>query len=159
MARPHPALIDVAAGRPMTMKPESTSLVTSAREHRMGGLLWSLASSGELELDSEAARVLVDADLVLRSRQRRMWGALEHIAETLEPMGIEITAFKGVIAQARWYDREGERPCEDVDVLLPPGAAGRASEILTALQPSHRLVDHADRLASSGAIQSLQLRV
>src|SRR5207248_898535 len=159
MARPHPALIDLAAGRPMAMKSDSMSLVASAREHRMGGLLWSRASSGELELDPEAARILLEEDLVLRGRQRRMWGVLDDVARKLEAIDIEIAVFKGIIAQTRWYDREGERPCVDLDVLLPPGAEARAGDVLRALQPTHRLTAHADRLASSGALQSLELRV
>src|SRR5438128_604839 len=135
MARPHPALVDLAACRPMAVETDASALVASAREHRMGGLLWSLASSDLLELDPGSAKVLLADDLVLRAQQRRMWEALDHVADTLDALGIEIATFKGITAQARWYDREGERPCVDVDVLLPSGAEGRAAEILRALKP------------------------
>jgi Uncharacterised nucleotidyltransferase len=159
MARPHPVLVELAAGRPIDVEPDAPSLVASAREHRMGGLLWSLASSHRIDLDADVAKPLLADDLLLRARQRRMWEALERIADTLERLGVEVATFKGITAQARWYDREGERPCVDVDILLPPGSEARASEILQALRPEHRLIADADRLVSSGALQSLQVSV
>jgi Uncharacterised nucleotidyltransferase len=159
MARPHPALLDLAAGRPMPAPTDPQTLVVSAREHRMGGLLWSVASFGGIELGPGRSRTLLADDLLFRNRVRRMWGAIDSIAGTLGTLGIEIATFKGVSAQARWYDREGERPCVDVDVLVPPGTERRASEILHVFAPDHVLVEDASRFASSGVLQSLQFRV
>ena len=44
MPRPHPALFPVAAGRELPPVTDRAELVRSAREHRMGGLVWSRVS-------------------------------------------------------------------------------------------------------------------
>ena len=40
--------------------------------------------------------------------------------------GIDVASIKGPITESRWYDREGERPCSDVDLWLSPHQFDRA---------------------------------
>ena len=100
--RPHPALVDLAAGRLLGPTGDPAVLVRSAREHRMGGLLWTRVGQGELELDAPARRTLVEDDLVFAARRRRLWSALASVAEQVQSLGIEVATVKGVTAEARW---------------------------------------------------------
>ena len=63
MAYPHPALIEVAAGRPSGPVADSAALVESAFQHRMAGLAFHAAGNGELDIDSEARHALAAAKL------------------------------------------------------------------------------------------------
>ncbi|MCP3975324.1 MAG: hypothetical protein GY720_12640, partial [bacterium] len=58
MARPHPSLYDIAAGRAVRPVAESEAFVESAVEHRMAGLaLWAAAQS-DFGLDAVGKQVL-----------------------------------------------------------------------------------------------------
>ncbi len=72
---------------------------------------------------------------------------------------MEFAIFKGVIAEQRWYDRVGERPCWDLDILLAPSQLGRIDEIVSSLQPGHALAGVSQRLFERGFIQGLTLWV
>ncbi len=56
MAHPHPALIELAAGRPLPFRVgDPEHLLVTALEHRMHGLLWSAV---EIDLPLETQRRL-----------------------------------------------------------------------------------------------------
>ncbi|CAA9271291.1 MAG: hypothetical protein AVDCRST_MAG76-3389 [uncultured Acidimicrobiales bacterium] len=159
MAGPHPALLDLAADRPLARQVDWDRLVASAVEHRMGGLLWSRVRTGEIHCPTVWKEQLAGADVVVRSRHRRIWEALASVNRRLGALDVEFAVIKGVPAEARWYARAGERPCRDLDLLIGPGDVGRIGEVLAALDPEHELRDHAAELVELGLVQSFDLVV
>lgn len=158
MARPHHPLVALAAGRaPEPLPTADDGLLASAIDHGMHGLLWSWVRDREPDY-SERVR-LAGVDAATRQRHARLWHVLAEVRARLSALGVEVAALKGVAAEARWYGRIGERPCDDVDVLVEPGAVSRAAEIVTALEPGHRLRDEVAALARAGVMQSVNLRV
>jgi len=151
-------LVDLAAGRapegPLAPGPE---LVASAVDHGMQGLLWSWVRDHAPEFPDRHG--LAGLDLATRQRHERLFTALAEVRVRLDAVGVTVVACKGVTAEARWFARVGERPCTDVDVLVEPGAAGRAAVILDALAPGHPLRPEIDGLVRSGAMQSVNVVV
>ena len=153
MARPHPALVALAAGRHPGPLPGSAALVTSAIDHGMQGLLWThVADLGD---GAGWRRTLAGADVAIRQRHDRLWDTLATVRDRLAAVDVELATVKGVTAEARWYGRPGERPSTDLDVVVPPAAATRADEVLDVLQPGHALRSHAVELATSSVMQSV----
>ncbi|NIA25412.1 MAG: hypothetical protein GWP04_07555 [Gammaproteobacteria bacterium] len=159
MARPHPALIELAAGRPLPVVEDPDRLLDSAVEHRTTGLLWTRVEAGELKGSEQWERTLAMLSLRDEARHRRLWESLENVADKLAGAGIQIAAFKGVTAEARWYGRIGERPCYDVDILVDPAAADRADDVVACLDPDHSLVGHLQELFHRGLVQAVELEV
>jgi hypothetical protein len=140
MARPHPLLLDIAAGRPASATGHDLAeLARSAHEHRMTGQLWSRVTAGEIDGPNEWKQGLAARDMRVRARHQRFWVTLPKVASVLGDLGVGCATFKGITTEARWHDRVGERPSTDIDLLLPPGSEARASEIVEALAPDHRL--------------------
>jgi hypothetical protein len=158
MAAPHPALLDLAARRdPRSVPPqERATLAASADEHRMGGLLWSSVAAGKLELPPAEVRSLAMRDLAAQGRHRRLWDMLGVIQERLAPLDVRVATVKGISAEWRWYSRIGERPCNDLDLLLDPGALPKVREVLAALEGSYVPADAAP-LLRAGILQSLDI--
>jgi hypothetical protein len=123
----------------------------------MQGLLWTWVRDHAPDY-SERAR-LGGFDAATRQRHERLGVTLTAVRDRLRDVGVEAVALKGVTAEARYYDRTGERPSTDVDVLVAPEARGRAGAVVRALDPSHPLVDVVDSLVSSGSVQSVDVRV
>ena len=161
MARPHPALIDLAAGRPMPSRINDPGhLLVSAVDHRMQGLLWSAVVRGEIELPLDIERHLATLDLRTQAHHRKLWTALEEITGILGGHGIEVATFKGITAEARWHDRTGERPSRDIDLWVDPGPGPNAmQDALAALSPHHVLDGHIAKLAGPGTLQSVDVGV
>lgn len=159
MARPHPVLIDLAAGRPLPDCSDPMSLLISAVEHRMAGLLWSRVEAGEVELPETARRGLAAHNLQVRAHHRRLWEGLAEIDGVISSLGGQVASAKGVTAEARWYDRAGDRPSRDVDLLLRPDDLHLADEIVAAVHPDHRLLGHVASLAERGHLQSVDIRL
>jgi hypothetical protein len=158
VARPHPALLALAAGRPPSpVDDHDDGLLGSAIDHGLHGLLWAWARDGAPGYDQRARL----AGLVAATRQRhaRLWAALDEVGARLAAVDVEVLALKGVTAEARWYGALGERPSTDVDVLLAPGDAVRPARALRALDPDHPLLPVIDDLARRGAVQTVDLRV
>ncbi|GEM_PF-1724915 len=154
VGRPHPALLSLAAGRgPGDIDHAGRALYDSAMEHGMQGLLWSWLRDHDGGW-AHAADVAA-ADLATRHRHRTLWDTLATTRARLEAHGIDAVAIKGVTAEARWYDRAGERPCTDVDVLVAPDAIAHADDVLDALQPDHPLRGHLSDLVRAGVMQSV----
>jgi len=125
----------------------------------MTGLLWTRVEAGEMKGDEEWERTLAMLTLRDEARHRRLWEALENVTDKLARAGIQIAAFKGVTAEARWYDRIGERPCYDVDILVDPAAADRADDVVACLDPDHLLIGHFQELLRHGLLQAVELEV
>jgi hypothetical protein len=151
-----PSLLELAAARqPSSHAAVTSELLSLAREHRMAGLLWTWLR--EQPVDPTLKRELGVYDLYVRAHQQRMWNVLEWSVARLATAGLDVATIKGVTAEARWYGREGERPCSDVDLLLSPLQRDRASAALAALQPDHPWVPHVDAMAARGQAQSATL--
>jgi hypothetical protein len=155
--RPHPALIEVAAGRGLPTITDPMPMVRSAFEHGMAGLLLT-----EVELTDQAWRRPVLG--LLRARQasvvawhQRLWSGLESIVAVLDEIGVEVAVAKGIAAEARWYSRLGDRPCSDLDLLISPADTGRIDDIIAAVEPSHPLCGRTRRLAERGFLHSIDL--
>ncbi len=159
MARPHPALIELAAGRPIPGFDDPARLLTSAMEHRMTGLLSARAEAGEVDLPDETQRKLAFHNLQIRAHHQRLWRGLAEINTVMGRCGAEVATAKGVTAEARWYDRAGDRPSSDVDLLLRPDDWHLIDEIVASVQPDHRLIGHLASLAERGDLQSVDVRL
>jgi hypothetical protein len=159
MSRPHPALFDIARGDPVRPIENYDELLRSAGEHRMTGLLWSRLNEGALDGPSEFSRKLGIIHLAIRRHHRNLWSALEEVTTRLDQVGIQVATFKGVSAEARWYDNEGERPSGDLDLWVAPPNVTRFGEIVRLLQPDHPLVDVVQRLVAKGYLASVDIRL
>lgn len=159
MGLPHPALLDLASGRVLSPVEGYEDLLRSATEHRMKGLLWTRVSSGEVVWSRNQNLRLAADFLATEERNRRMWRAIPAIIERLEAIGVEAAVLKGVPAEARWYNRIGERPCSDLDLLISPGGRCRAGEIIRALDPQHELRDVFQSILDRGLSREVVLVV
>lgn len=157
MAVPHPALIDLAAGRSVPPVEDVARLVASAVEHKMQGLLWLEAETGRLVLPRAAELALASGQLRTRARHDRLWRSLVEATKSLEAVGIKVAAAKGVTAEARWYPNMGSRPSRDVDLFLRPSDMPRVSEALITLQPDHPFRDRIFHLVRAGHLQSVDV--
>jgi hypothetical protein len=155
--RPHPALIQLAAGRPVPPFDDHDELARSALEHRMGGLLWSQVAAGAVDGPTAWRERLARSDLVTRNRHHRMWRTLEDISALLAANDIDVAAFKGVAAEHRWYRRMGDRPCSDLDLLLRPDHLDRMDAAMELVQPGHPLTGRAGALAQRGELHAIEL--
>lgn len=155
--RPHPALVELAAGRALPPVHDHDEVARSALEHRMGGLLWS-AVRDDATWPPTCRERLAGADLVVRRRHQELWSAFAALSRTLGAEGIRVATFKGVAAEHRWYDRLGARPCNDLDLLLDPSQLDRVDEIVALVEPGHALRDRVGTLVQKGLLQSVELR-
>ncbi len=156
--RPHPALIEVAAGRGLPKVDDPMPMLRSALAHGMAGLLLV-----EVEQTDQPWRRLLLG--LLRARQasvaawhKQLWSGLESIMGVLDDIGVEVATAKGIAAEARWYTRLGERPCSDLDLLLAPDQLNRIDDIIAAVEPSHPLCGKTRRLAEQGYLESVDLK-
>jgi hypothetical protein len=161
MAAPHPVIIELAAGRTAKfVEPgEAPALLASALEHGMHGLLWSSVSAGEIHLPRDQALILAKVDLAVRAHNAQLWAMLTDLQERLGQIGVRVATAKGISAEARWYDRPGERPSNDLDLLLEPGSEVRIEEVIDLLEPEYFLRDDAPELVRHGILQSLDMTV
>jgi hypothetical protein len=154
---PHPALIEVAAGRRLPAVTDPGPLLRSAFAHGMAGLLLSEVERARPPWRRTALAVLTARQAAVRAWHQRLWAGLASVAATLEELGVEVAVAKGVVAEARWYDRMGERPCSDLDLLLSPADLGRIDDVVAAIEPSHPLCGSVRRLAERALLQSIDL--
>lgn len=140
MAHPDSLLVEIAAGRPIEGERGAGGLVESAVEHRMTGLLWSAVQRGDVLLPPDDRARLSRIDMANRLRERQIEVALSEAVRRVAALGIELATFKGVSAARRWYDRPGERPTSDLDLLVGPHHRLRFPEIIRALDPGNELL-------------------
>lgn len=134
MTAPVPELIDLVAGRSVSPGP---GLITSAIEHRLAGLLLSQVEAGAVTVPDRDHRTLIAADLAVTAHHRQLWSALGAAERRLSEAGVTAIALKGVADEARWYDRFGERPCGDVDLIVAPGDVETVIEVFGSALPSN----------------------
>jgi hypothetical protein len=89
---------------------------------------------------------------------QRLWSGLESARKIFDELGVEVAIAKGIAAEARWYSRLGERPCNDLDLLLSPTQLDRIDDIIAAIEPSHPLCGKTFQLAKRGFLQSIDLK-
>lgn len=157
MARPHSALVDLAASRPIPKLRDVDALLRSAREHKMYGLLWQASKQDEVELPRDAQATLAMWSLSAQAHNRSLWVSLEEDVRMLESIGLAVATAKGVTAEERWYPSLGTRPTSDVDLLLAPSALSRADEALAMFQSTHPLNGSLGCLAENGDLQSVDI--
>jgi hypothetical protein len=151
--------MSIARGESIPMVRDQLELLESAFDHRMTGLLWSRASAGHVSLEEDISKELERIDLLTWGRHMRLWAGLERISDQLTTLGVEFAVLKGVVAEHRWYERVGERPCWDLDILIAPDSWGRLDEIVSHLQPDHALAKETQELFHRGLIQGVTLWV
>jgi hypothetical protein len=156
-AGPHPALIDVAAGRGLPIVTDPMPLLRSAVAHGMAGLLLSEVERTDPPWRRIALGVLTARQASVRAWHERLWAGLVSISAVLDDAGIDVAIAKGIAAEARWYARAGERPCNDLDLLLSPAHLGQIDDVIAAIEPSHPLRGKVRRLAERGVIQAVDL--
>jgi hypothetical protein len=154
---PHPALIDVAAGRGLPIVTDPMPLLRSAFAHGMGGLLLSEVERTDAPWRRIALGVLTARQASVRAWHERLWAGLVSVSAVLDDAGIDVAIAKGIAAEARWYDRTGERPCNDLDLLLSPAHLSRIDDVIAAIEPSHPLCGKVRRLAERDVIQAIDL--
>lgn len=159
MPGPHPALIELAAGRPMRFLGlvDAAAVVSSAFEHRVAGLLWTEVQQGAVVLPRSLMLQLAREDLRQQSIQLEQWRGAARVADLLGGLGIGVVMAKGVAAERRWYGRMGERPSNDVDLMLEPGTERRLPEIVEAFGVDRVLHGAAAALLSTGVLQSIDI--
>ena len=93
--------------------------------------------SGQVNLTTEAERLLTAADLSNVAHHGHLWSALVAARDALGAEGISIATLKGVASEARWYSRTGERPCADLDLWLAPDDVDRIERVLEVMAPEY----------------------
>jgi hypothetical protein len=152
VGRPHPALLALAAGGdpgPISDR----AILSSAIDHGMQGLLWTFVR--DRAPDCPWRTELAGADLAVRRRHQRLRDTLVGVRDRLASRGVDMATAKGVTAEARWYEREGERPCSDVDILVAPDSLADADAVLDALDPTHPLRGAITGLVARDRLQSV----
>ena len=157
MARPHPALIEIVAGRQAAPPADEMEFVESAGEHRLAGLAFWAAEEGFIELGTAARRDLAGAKLAIVAHNRKVAGAAASLMSELEAAGHQAAIFKGVASESRWYPESGTRPSTDADLLLRPGG-GDLDALIRELVPDHPLEGRISRLVERGHIQSIDFQ-
>jgi len=157
MARPHPALIEIVAGRKAPPPADEMEFVNSAGEHRLAGLAFWAAEAGFIELGTAARRKLAGAKLATVAHNRKVAGAAASLMSELEDAGHHVAIFKGVATESRWYPEPGTRPSTDADLLLRPGG-GDLDTLIGRLVPDHPLRGRINVLVERGYVQSIDFQ-
>lgn len=140
MAHPDPLLLKMAAGRPIEGERGDRGLIDSAIEHRMTGLLWSAVQRGDVGLPADERARLSTIDMANRLRGRQIERALSEAVRRAAALNIDLATFKGVSAAWRWYERPGERPTSDLDLLVDPHDRLRFVEVIRVLDAGSELL-------------------
>ncbi|CAN5883511.1 hypothetical protein BH23ACT2_BH23ACT2_24740 [soil metagenome] len=159
MSAPHPALLEVAARRPVRSVHDEQRLLDSAAEHRMVAAVLDAARVDHLPLSAHGLTTLGVWDLAEQREHLRFWSTIAEVQELLGPLGVDVTVLKGVATEARWYDGPGQRVTTDVDLLLDPTALTRVGELVGRLDPDHASIRLLDDLVARRLIQHVDLRV
>ena len=159
MTPPHPALLEIAAGRPADGGAADGAFLMSCHEHRMVGAALRAAENGTLTLDSIALETLNIWDLGEQREHLRFWRTHADVQEALRPLGVEVAVLKGIATEARWYDRLGQRVTTDLDLFLDPAALPRVVEVIGHLDPTYAPTDAVDWLVRRRLLPHVDLHV
>lgn len=158
MAQPHPALIEIAASRPILPVDDYAALLRSAIEHRMGGLLWAAVKDGSLEVPEQTEQALAFHQLRIRRHHKELWAVLDELTDRFDEVGVRVATLKGITAEARWYGEMGQRPSQDLDLLVDPIALRDVDKVIELLQPDHWLRSYLGAVISASGLQAIDLR-
>jgi hypothetical protein len=158
VARPSSALIDLAAGRSPSIEGLDISLVRSATEHRMQGLLYTWAAAHQL-VDGEAGAALTAAEARSWARNQLLAVHAGRLEKSAAAHGVDVTFIKGVALESQIYMRSGERPTSDIDICIRGGTTEGIAGWVASLQPHHMWVPHLTALLGGHHIQSVDLVV
>lgn len=148
-------LIMLAAGRLPARIPHNESLVSLAVEHKMHGLVASALDSRADEASNELRKDMASVEGQTWARHVFLTSELARVTSSFAERGVEHYVIKGPAMERRFYDRIGERPFGDLDVvLLPPFSVTEALEVL---EDTQRDPDVVQRLAADGWIQSVDV--
>lgn len=158
MTRPNPALLQLARTGRLGGFANEDALLESAVEHRMDGLLWS-ALRNDPEVGSKGwRRAVARNDLINRRRNETNWQGLRTAVALASAAGIQLGTLKGVTAEARWYDRLGDRPSGDLDLVMAPTDLALAAEVIELLGPGQAQGFDLRPYVMSGILQSVEFR-
>lgn len=123
----------------------------------MGGLVMSAIES-RLDAESTALRKeLASLDGRTWAHHRFLATELANLSSSLAERGVKHYLIKGLAVETQFYDRTGERPCADLDIVLMPSASvASALDALGYTSHDPRLVQ---RLAHGSWIQSVEVRL
>lgn len=150
-------LISLAAGRQPTRLPTSTRLSALCIDHRMQGLVMSTLDSIEDVRAAGLREELASIDGQTWARHVFLAAELARVSSSLTERGIGHYLIKGLAVERRFYDRTGERPSADLDLVLMPGSP--VEDALEVLEDDEHDHDVIGRLANDGWIQSVDVRL
>jgi hypothetical protein len=159
MTAPHPALVDIASGRPVEPVADEAAFLRSAGEHRMGAAILAAHQEGAIELSPSTVTTLGMWDLAERRGHLILWQTVRDVEARLAPTGAAVAVLKGIATEARWYDELGQRACTDVDLLLDPAALGDLAAVVDALDPERARSSTIAWLVARRLLQHVDLRV
>jgi hypothetical protein len=93
MARPHPALIDIAAGRNAREVEDDDTFVESALEHRLAGLALWAANNAMLSVGAPARKRLAAIKLAATAHSTNVAAAAVATIATLRDNGWDAALF------------------------------------------------------------------
>jgi hypothetical protein len=151
-----PLLLDLAAARETQPREFDAHLLAQAVEHRVDGLLWTWAARNEIARATKLE--LLKLDLRRGARRNQLLDVLRSVQSALDGVDIPFLTLKGFATEARLYERPGERPSVDIDILLrqDPRAVRRAVELI---QPDHPWLPDLESLVAGKRIQSVTTRL
>lgn len=158
MGKPHRALVDLVAARNPAINTLSRPLVESAVEHRVPGLLHTWADQRGL-ITGMWGDTLTALDANIWARNRMLTSLAERVRSTANGMGVPVAFIKGVALEALAYERMGERPSGDLDIVVRSPEPSTMARLVEALQPDHPWLGRLDDLVATGHLQSVDLVV
>lgn len=125
----------------------------------MAGLLWSAAEETGVAASQYLSGRLAEQDLRYWARQSILRDSLSKLTRRLDELGIDAAVLKGIPAEDRWYDRQGERPSQDVDLLIAPHHLTEIDAVIETLHPNHVLAGHIQSLVATQRLPEIELWV
>ncbi len=132
------------------------ALVPMIIDHRLWGLALSRLIAGDIVASEGVQVLLARLDLHARHHAQKQFLVGRQVSERLDTVQVDHVLLKGPVLEALWYERQGERPSTDLDVLIHPGDAVCAVQ---ALQPDCPNCLDSARLLGEGRLQSVDLIV
>lgn len=158
MPPPHPTLRAFAQGHADERRVDAV-VAESAVEHRISGLVLAAITAGELHADVVTSRRLAIHQVALKQRHDQLAAGCRLVDDKLGRLGFAWMLFKGLSAEARWYESAGDRPATDLDILIEPAAVDRILDVIDALDDRFALASTAAGAVRDHHLQHLELTV